>query len=549
MKRLLEKDRFWLFLIFLLALVQARFLFQPGFYTFSDEPHLANLHQMIRAISGGQLPPRWAPDMSFNFGYPLFNFYYPLPFYLGAFFNLFFKTSLIWSLKLVFFLSLPLSGFALYFLAKKFFSQITAFSAAAVYLFTPYRAVDLYVRGAVGEMWGFVFMPLVLLTFLNLLEKEKSRAVFFASLSLAGLILAHNLAPIIFLPALAFFILIFCLQEKTLPFLRLFFATFLGLALSAYYWLPALGEKKFIQPGTPFNPLDHFPFIKQLILPSWGYGASVWGPTDQLSFQIGIINLVAFLLSFLAFFLLKEKKRRWFLASLILLFLGTVFLMNIRSWPVWQLLPLGEYLQFPWRFLILTTLFTALMVGFTQSLHQALPPVLAALAIALTLSYFQPAKQMRVDDDYYLRRFFINQTSAGKTQALSQEYLNYSEDYLPLTIWTKERPSQLPPKIEVLDPKAQVLFEEKTPTDFEINFNGFQTTLLINSYYFPGWEAKVDGQPTPLLLAQPFGQMKLELSAGQHLIEVNFNESRLRHLADLISLFSLVPLLIFLKKL
>jgi len=41
---------------------------------------------------------------------------------------------------------------------------------------------------------------------------------------------------------------------------------------------------------TLFNFKDHFPFIKQLIFSPWGHGASLWGPGDGMSFQVGIIN-------------------------------------------------------------------------------------------------------------------------------------------------------------------------------------------------------------------------------------------------------------------
>ncbi len=185
-KKLPHKDFFWCLSILLFSLIIVWPLLQPGFYSFHDEPQIANLYQMTRAFSSGQIPPRWAPDMSFNYGYPLFNFYYPLPFYLGSLFYFLFKTSLVWSLKFVFLLSVPLSGITFYFLMRKFFDRLSSFSGAVVYLFTPYRAVDLYVRGAVGEMWSFVFMPLVLLTLTNLINRKNLKNIFFLLFQSAG---------------------------------------------------------------------------------------------------------------------------------------------------------------------------------------------------------------------------------------------------------------------------------------------------------------------------------------------------------------------------
>jgi uncharacterized membrane protein len=290
---LLRLDRVIILLLLGFTLIQTRYFFESGMYTFSDEVHFANLYEMIRGLLGGQFPPRWAPDMSYNFGYPLFNFYYPMPFYLASFFYVIFHFSLIGSLKSVFFLSVLFSGISFYFLTNKFFSKITAFLISIIYLFTPYRAVDLYSRGAIGELWSFVFMPLVLLSFYNLIKNQNLKNCAVASVSLAGLILSHNLSAIIFLPIVILFCLIFLFKETKIlnKIVWTGGGLLMGLGISSYYWLPAVMEKKFIQPGTPFNPFDHFPFIFQLIIPSWGYGASVWGPTDMMSFQIGLVNL------------------------------------------------------------------------------------------------------------------------------------------------------------------------------------------------------------------------------------------------------------------
>src|SRR3989344_8335588 len=79
-----------------------------GFYEPHDLHHIADIYEMIRAINSGQLPPRLGPDYIFGYGYPLFNFYYVLPFYLGALF-FFIVGSLTLSFKLVFILSILLS--------------------------------------------------------------------------------------------------------------------------------------------------------------------------------------------------------------------------------------------------------------------------------------------------------------------------------------------------------------------------------------------------------------------------------------------------------
>ena len=111
-------------------------LLRGDFFHFSDEPHIANLFEMVRALGSGQIPPRWAPDMSFEFGYPLFNFYYVLPYYLGS--VVYFIThSLIFSLKSVFLISVPLSGIFMYLWLRKHTDVWAAFLGSILYISTP----------------------------------------------------------------------------------------------------------------------------------------------------------------------------------------------------------------------------------------------------------------------------------------------------------------------------------------------------------------------------------------------------------------------------
>ncbi|HUV71532.1 MAG TPA: 6-pyruvoyl-tetrahydropterin synthase-related protein [Clostridia bacterium] len=552
MKKLFEKNIIFICLIFLASLLIIHPLLNSGFYHFHDESQIANLYQMARAILSGQIPPRWAPDFSFGYGYPFFNFYYPFPFYLGSFFYLVFGATLINSLKVVFLISVPLSGISFFLLMRKFFNRTTSLAGAIIYLFTPYRAVDLYVRGAVGELWSFVFMPLVLLCFINLAEKRSLKSLSFAGLSLAGLLLSHSLSAIIFLPFAFLFALIFALRQKQKlsSLISLALGGLFGFSLSAYFWLPAILERKFVQPGTPFNPFDHFPFIKQLFYSKWGYGASVWGSEDGMSFQIGLVNLAILATAVLAFIAKRKawngaKKALFLFTSLS--FLACLFLMNIRSGFLWNLLPLGQYVQFPWRFLLLTTLFSSLAVGFCQDLSKKwerwtrfLPLCFAALAIVLNLGYFKPQEIVQVDDDHFLKIMFANITSRGKSDFLSPQYLNYSEDYLPLTIWTQERPTALPSAAMTIN-SGRIDYQELTAVHYQASVESkTPAEVSFNQYYFPGWRATVDGKAATLKPGQPHGEIIIPVPAGEHRLEIWFGNTLLRSWANLASALSLV---------
>lgn len=551
------KGKFLLpFLILLLSLPAVFWLAAPGFWPASDDLHVGWLHQMDRAVASGQMPPRWAPDLSFGFGYPLFSLVYPLPFYIGEIFHLL-GLSLVSSLKAVFFLSLPLSGLAMYLFARRHFGRLPAFVAAALYLWTPYRAVDIYVRGAVGEAFSFIFFPLVAFGFWQVVSKGRKRDFGLASLSLAGLVLSHNLAFLMmFPPLLAYGVLLAWIQkEKIASLVRLAGAVGLGLAASAYFWLPAAVERGLFVAATVFNYRDHFPFIYQLIIPAWGYGASVWGPGDGFSFQVGVVNLIALAAAIILGFLLWRKLK----AAESVLFLwggGTalvaLFLMNIRSSFIWEAIPVLPFFQFPWRFLTVTTFATSFLAGLVVS---TLPRkwTLGAFVVFFLASvvfvpfYFRPERMLPRDDTYFINRYIptINPDGSRRTTA-SDEYKLTQEEYLRLPKATLSRPEELASaKITSEEAEVSIISEELTSYEAEIKAEE-KAQVSINTYAYPGWQASLDGERIEVIPGEPYGQMMVRVPAGTHRLKVWFSETPFRLSADLVSLVALLFSLVLL---
>lgn len=552
MRDLFKKDKKWLLVVVGISFLAIYPLFKSGFYPFHDESHVANLHQMSWILREGQIPPRFVPHMIYEYGYPLFNYYYHLPFYVGSLFVNVFGWSLVNSLKLVFGITIPLSGFFFYLLMRKFVPPGAAAFGAIVYMFTPYRAVDLYVRGAVGELWSFVFAPLVLLSLFNVIEKKVMKNVILSAIAIAGFILAHNIGFFIFFPFILAFLLLYFKNKFVANLTVILESILLGLGFSSYYWLPAIKEKEFVISGTPFNPVDHFPFIKQLILPSWGYGASVWGPDDGLSFQIGLANLIAIALSLvlIVFFREKIKKIERIILPCLVMFLIAVALMNIRSLFIWKTLSLSQYIQFPWRFLMITTFFSSMIGGLVFSVFLSrfrffIFLLFLGLVVFVSWGYFKPEKQLAVNDQYYLSRFFAR--IPGGSQ-LSTLYKNYSEDYLPPTLWMWSRPKKLPQsKLEVSKGKVRAIKLRSTNIEADIQADE-DTWVVVNTTYFPGWQATLDGQFQEIIIGEPYGNMFIPIPQGRHELKIDFANTPIRMVANMASILSVLISLVFVYK-
>ena len=401
-KGLLDKFIVPIILIFAIPTIWA--LFVKGFYGASDDIHIAWLFEMDRVLKLGQFPPRFVPDLSFGFGYPLFNFVFPLPFYLGEIFHLL-SFSFVDSIKIVFGISLAASALAMYFFLKEIVSRDLAFVGALIYLYTPYRSTDVYVRGALGEALSFLFLPLVLWATVRIYKslgesKIGWRNVSIFSLSMAGLILSHNIVSYMFFPfliMLLFLLLLVAKSKRAQLFLNYGAGIAGALLVSLFFWLPALSESSLMQYGTVFNFVDHFPTLKQLLTPFFGYGASVAGPYDGMSFFIGVANIAVVVLGLLLgasyWRKIKTLEKTIFIWGIGVFFIS-IFMMNFRSSFLWSHLPLLPYFQFPWRFLTMITLSSVIFLIPLNHLkgiwNYAAVGGLSLLAIVLTAGYFKP---------------------------------------------------------------------------------------------------------------------------------------------------------------
>lgn len=522
-------------------------LFVPGFFGVSDDLHIAWLYEMDRAIKTGQFPPRFVPDLSYGFGYPLFNFVFPLPFYIAEMFHSL-GLSLVDSIKAVFFLSVIVSVFGMYYLVRQFTNVQLSLAGALLYIYTPYRAVDLYVRGAYGEIVAFAIFPWVVLsvykTSAGTSERTKAsiyRWIGIGSVAIASLVLSHNIATYMVLPfagILALVNILFLSKGKTLALIHTAILFGLGLLVSAYFWLPALVESKLMQYDTVFAFTDHFPTIKQLIIPYWGYGASVPGPYDGLSFNIGLANLLILVLAAICLlFLWKRfhKHERLIIIWTLICFTTATIMMNYRSTLIWQTVPLLPYFQFPWRFLLLTTLVTPL--GFIAL--ERIPKTsyaglcLALLAAAMTFTYFKPHDFLGRTDDYYLHRYVPYPTA-------SFDYSQTKEEYLRLPKSTLVRPDRNYELVSA-NPPAIASVQQKNALSVIINtISPVETVVTYNKYNFPGWYATIDGNKADITDGAPFGQITVAVPSGDHSVAIAFKEPSWRKMLNIVSLLALL---------
>ncbi len=515
-------------------------LFHPGFFPMHDNTQVVRVQQMAQALKDGQFPVRWVGDLGYGFGYPIFNFYAPLAYYVGAVFNLM-GFNVLMATKLMFGFGIILSGVFMYFLAREFWGEFGGVISGLFYAYAPYHAIDVYVRGAVGEFWAMAFLPLVFLGIYKLFRK-KWWGVIVGALGFAGIILSHNLTvlmttPFILLVALILFV--FSKSKKQFLILNSKFLI-LSLGLSAFYWLPALFEmnltKVFGQLGGGADFRDHFVFLDQLWASPWGFGGSAPGRLDGISFMIGKLHIIFTAFSvFTGLFLWKKYRKQSFAIFLsVFCFLFSVFLTNQLSFLLWDVIPPMAFIQYPWRFLVFTALAASFMAGaailWFQKKSRLLwigGGIIVLALIVLNSKYFNPQMYLNVSAKDYTSEENIK----WKTSKISDEYL-------PRDFPTPQN------RNEVAWEKVAVMTGEAETKDLILKSHRYtfnvvaqnESEVLVNTAYFPGWKVWVNGKEKDFTLNN--GKIKFSLPAGDYQVLARFTNTPIRTVSNLISLIS-----------
>ena len=513
--------------------------------------YLTEFHQ---GIQDGYLYPRWGPDHGLGYGYPTFIFYAPLAYYVAEVFHLL-GTGPTAAIKITYALAFILSGLTMYTFVKRLWGSGAGLVSAVVYTYVPYRLVDIYVRCAFFEFCAFVFFPLILLLFLELVETGQLRYLALAALAYAGLILTHIVTAFLFTPLLIAYVLWLVLRKAKSSlgqWLRLsgfsLAAAVLALGLSAIFLLPVLVERGYIAQEqwtrATYGYDQHFIYPFQLLSAFWDYGYAVEGPEDTMSLQLG---LAAVTLTLMAVVLARRQSGRGTILFFLGLTLGIILAMLPVSLPVWRLLSsVAALVQFPWRLLALTAFTLSVLAGAVVQGAEgegegasATNPGLYVLLLAIILASFG-----------YTLPEYTELSPRLETPAAPIDFELAYPDMVSMVAYTQEQPHSTPlvaqylageplMKAHALTEGAMVEMVRHGGGSEEIIVGSSQgATIQFYTYYFPGWRGYVDGQEVPIRPEAPYGLITLDVPAGEHQVKIRFGDTPIRVVGKVISLLS-----------
>ncbi|MEK7090889.1 MAG: hypothetical protein AAB887_00090, partial [Patescibacteria group bacterium] len=431
----MKKD---LLLLVLLVLPAFAPLLQQGYFSMHDDMQSIRQMKMDQCLADLQFPCRWSLDLGYGYGYPLFSYYPPLPYLIGQPFR-WLGFQYIDVVKIVGILGFMATASFMYLLGKEFWGRLGGLVAAAFYTYAPYHSVDFYVRGAMNEFWALALFPIIFWTTYRLI-KYGVRYIPLVALSVAGLMLSHNPILMIFAPVLVIWCLFWVFKFRSISLIRsirnLTISALWALGLAAFFTLPVLLETKFVSVWTLtagyFNYLAHFLDLNQIFLRiNWGYGESVYGRGDTMSFALGYLHwIIPAIILILTPFVKKLKNNYQLILISSIYLLASLFMAHFKATPIWQAFPPMEFLQFPWRFLTLAIFAASFLSGaIAQIFPKKVLVILISLVILINSNYFHP------------RQWYPDMTDAKKFSGKSWQLLITSGifDYLP--IWAPQPPA------------------------------------------------------------------------------------------------------------
>ncbi len=496
------------------------FLFaQDLFHTHDGLVHLPRIGAYFNALKDGQILPRWAGDLNYGYGMPLFNFIYHTPYLVSSLF-LFLGTNLVWSFKLSVVLSFFLSGIFMYLFAKELFQdEKKAFIVTLLYQFTPFHLVELLIRGSFGEIYTYAFLPLVLFCVLLLGKKRSILNFVLTILAVFLLIISHNsISLVYFFMALVFVILFIpTFKSKTI----VFSAFALGLILSAFYWFPAVFEHQYTFGDLYMRDLykSHFAPIWYFLIPNILKSKQL--EIGAVSVQFGLFNILAIALSIFSYRKTKDLIIKRLIVFCIACMAVSLFFMQPVSKFLWQNLSLLRQFQFPWRFLSVVV-FASSMLGFSFLDFKIFTKknayiVLCILIVITTIAYWKPAEGIDKINESYYWNFPLNTTYYGETDV----------------IWSAGAFKKYPKSpVELISGEANISSYKRLSYKhtFTVDSKTDNVRIVDHTQYFPDWRVFVDGKQVDIQFQDPSwrGEITFFVPKGKHDVTVIFQKNMFR---------------------
>ncbi len=540
----------WVWLLaLLLAVVLTKVYWGNAFpYTHDGANHLARFVNYAAALREGQFPPRFAPYIYSGYGFPIFNYNYPLANILALpWLAIGFHTERVFAILIT--SSLTVGIVAVFYSLRHYFKRSASVIGTLTYALSWYLNIGLVYRGGIGEVIAYALTPIVFWCLYRWQKKPQLYAWFLATFSLAVLLLAHNVMSLFSFGLLGLFSLNWLIDHR-LTWRSWLLLWLVPVGLTLWFWLPALAEMNLVAlagDALQTETSQHVVPLSQLLFSPWRFGFSRTGSLKSLGFGQGSLFITVAFWAIVG--LIQESwewswrratwpsaqgRLRWILAVVLA---GSFWLASDWSQIVWQTVSPLAVLQFPWRCLFITSLLLAPTAAWVYQRYTSgwikLGLLVAVVWQMRWVINLKPVDYFHYDQQYYLQ--FPHSTTARN----ENRPLTFSPD--AIVSWQPQ------PTVATGAATTNVLVWLGSRREYTVQVTT-DAILTEPTVYFPGWQVKADDQLlTPELTPQLGGLVAYRLPARRepYLITSGFTgRTMARQWGEIISVLTAVSLLV-----
>ncbi len=497
---------------------------------------------------------RWLPTLNLGYGSPLFNFYPPLSAYVLTLLYLILgqQVDVAWNVLLA--LALLGGCVGMFLLGRWLFGVAGGILAAMLYTWSPHLVYQGLARGSSANGLAMALFPWATWGLLVVGARPSPLFIVLASVPIALLMLSHTAASLLFLGPLVILAgtAVWATPGPRRPRLRAVVAALaLGLALSAFSWLPALAEigaTRYALEAGKVNVQDYFADALR-----WPQQTVAGAHNPGLPKTPGIAQIALGAAGGGLAFVTWRRQGRGGQPTAVaavatmagLMGLGTLALAMSVSSPLWGWLRPLQSLQFPWRLLDIPTFCLALAGGFVLAMPfghgrswgavgRGLVMV-AGLVVAFlnVLPYLYPPRLHVLPEPLTLAEATAVQQQFGIYGLTAWgEYSAASVSTWPTALPFAGADEMLPLYTRLLETPAGMTAVAGDPwrAVWQTNLPQAETvTLAVHD--FPGWQGWVDGKQAALGVAGD-GRLQFTIPPGPHQVELAFTRTPARWLAD-----------------
>ncbi|MDX1978530.1 MAG: hypothetical protein SFT94_12730 [Pseudanabaenaceae cyanobacterium bins.68] len=523
--------------------------------THSTQFNLSWAFQYQRQFLGGQFYPKWLEFSNFGFGNPTFEFYPPMCMVMTLPFRLL-GLDMPGSLLASMMLAIATLGAGLYLYARYFWGAGLALLVAELGMTSPYFLLDIYHRGALGEVWAISWIPWILLASQKVIEQPGN------FLRVVSLAIAYGLLVLSHLPTLLLFTLIYALkpilasqdwQSCRLNLQKCATGILLGWGWTSFFILPVVLDQKLVNIASLTESLEYQAQGRLMLDGLLQFAPRL--PTHWFETGSGLILFWWWSVSLVIISLVGLKWRSpkavpwkfWLGVSVIAL----VMMTDLGGWIYHQVAVLNR-IQFSWRWFHILVISLPLLLGYLLdqvAKFNQVKFVLVAVALSTSLwqtqavlnrAYFDPGLVQQFSQLAEQKNFPLEPNTEAQAEKIFGGWHWIYPEGLALGDVPEYRPRlatlNLPPQGRnyprvALDQgdQGKVLISRWQFGDrqfFVDSANGdqnYQITLRMLAY--PGWGIELDGKSYPLQ-ANSEGQITLDLTPGKHEITLHYGGTK-----------------------